>query len=48
MGAAIGVRWTIGDASVCGYEALRLSIWGACSLFGADAAYTVSVNRIAP
>ena len=48
MGAAIGVRWTIGDASVRGYEALRLSIWGACNLFGPDAAYVVSVNHIAP
>jgi hypothetical protein len=48
MGTAIGVRWTVGDASARGYEALRLSIWGAYNLFGPGAAYVVSVNQIAP
>ena len=48
MSEAIGVRWTVGDASARGYEALRLSIWGVYNLFGPGAAYVVSVNQIAP
>ena len=48
MSPAIGVRWTIGDASGRGYEALRLAIWGAFRLLGPDAEYVVCVNRIAP
>jgi hypothetical protein len=43
---ALGVRWTIGDASPNGFEALRLSIWGAWRLFGPAAGYLVCVNRI--
>lgn len=42
----IGVRWTIGDVSDHGFEALRLSIWGAWHVFGAQAAYAVCVNSI--
>lgn len=48
MSPAIGLRWTIGDASGRGYEALRLAIWGAFRLLGPDAEYVVCVNRIAP
>ena len=44
----LAVRWTVGDASARGYEALRLSIRGAYNLFGPDAAYMVCVNRVAP
>ena len=44
----LAVRWTVGDASARGYEALRLSIWGAYRLFGPDAVYVVCVNGIAP
>lgn len=42
----LGVRWTIGDVHSRGFEALRLSIWGAWKLFGAQAAYAVCVNSI--
>jgi hypothetical protein len=42
----LAVRWTIGDVSEHGFEALRLSIWGAFRLFGSGAAYTVCVNSV--
>src|SRR5437868_2195522 len=42
----IGVRWTIGDVSDRGFEALRLSIWGAWHVFGPGAAYAVCVNSV--
>jgi hypothetical protein len=40
------VRWTIGDVSAYGFEALRLSIWGAHRIFGDDARYVVCVNTV--
>lgn len=40
----LGVRWTIGDASEGGWQALRLSILGAWGTFGPQAAYAVCVN----
>jgi hypothetical protein len=48
MGAVpkVGVRWTIGDVSEPGFEALRPSICGAWQLFGPDAAYAVCSNSI--
>ena len=42
----IAVRWTLGDVSERGFEALRLSVCGAHRLFGDDAAYAVTVNSI--
>lgn len=42
----IGVRWTVGDVSEAGFEALRLSIWGAYRLFGSAAEYAVCVNSL--
>lgn len=45
-GARIAVRWTMGDVSERGFEALRLSIWGAHQVFGRDAAYAVCVNNV--
>lgn len=42
----VGIRWTIGDVSERGFEALRLSLWGARKAFGADAAYLVCVNTL--
>jgi hypothetical protein len=42
----LGVRWTIGDVSPRGFEALRLSIHGALQVFGPDAAYVVYVNSV--
>jgi hypothetical protein len=46
MTRPVGVRWTIGDVSPRGFEALRLSIHGALRLFGTDAAYVVYVNSL--
>lgn len=46
MKRRVGVRWTIGDVSPLGFEALRLSIRGARRLFGEDAAYAVVVNSL--
>ena len=42
----LAIRWTIGNVSRQGWEALRLSIWGAWRLFGEDAIYVVCVNSI--
>lgn len=44
--AHIGVRWTIGNVSDRGWEALRLSIWGMYRLLGPAAGYAVSVNGL--
>lgn len=46
MRTSLGVRWTIGDVSRQGFEALRLSIWGARKIFGAGANYVVCVNTV--
>jgi hypothetical protein len=43
---ALGFRWTIGNVSDAGFEALRLSICGAWRLFGDDALYGVCVNGL--
>src|SRR4051812_7014128 len=40
----VGIRWTIGNVSEAGLEALRLSILGAWKIFGARASYVVCVN----
>lgn len=40
------VRWTIGDVSLFGFEALRLSMHGAFRAFGDSARYTVCVNTV--
>jgi hypothetical protein len=45
-GCACAVRWTVGDVSPFGFEALRLSIWGNWRLFGDGAEYVVCVNSI--
>jgi hypothetical protein len=42
----IGVRWTVGDVSSRGFEALKLSILGAHAVFGPEAGYVVGVNTI--
>lgn len=46
MRAPLGIRWTIGNVSDQGFEALRLSIWGARRIFGASARYLVCVNTV--
>lgn len=40
------VRWTVGDVSVAGFEALRLSTHGARRIFGPAARYVVCVNTV--
>lgn len=40
------IRWTIGDVSPAGFEALRLSIAGARRLFGSAPTYVVCVNTL--
>jgi hypothetical protein len=40
------VRWTIGDVSEAGFEALALSVRGARACFGASARYVVCVNTV--
>lgn len=42
----LAVRWTVGDVSEAGFEALGLSLWGAWGLFGPKACYGVVVNTI--
>ena len=48
MTSPLAVRWTIGDVNPAGFEALRLSIWGACRLFGPEGQYAVCVNTARP
>jgi len=43
----LGIRWTIGDVSARGFEALRLSIWGAFRAFHEEARMAVVVNSLA-
>lgn len=43
---AVGVRWTVGDVSRFGYEALRASLHGAVRTFGPEASYVVVVNTV--
>lgn len=40
------VRWTVGDVSDNGFEALRLSVWGAVKLIGLRARYVICVNSV--
>src|SRR5690606_31046463 len=42
----LGLRWTIGDVSLEGFEALRLSVWGSYRAFGSDVARTICVNTV--
>lgn len=42
----VAVRWTIGDVSPRGFEALRMSIWGAWKAFGSRAHFVVVVNTV--
>jgi len=42
----LGLRWTIGDVSSRGFEALRLSIWGAQAAFGGEIRMAVVVNSL--
>jgi hypothetical protein len=42
----VGVRWTIGDVSDNGWQALRLAISGALRVFGPSADYVVCVNSV--
>jgi hypothetical protein len=42
----LGVRWTIGDVNLRGFQALHLSVWGAWRLFGNGARYRIYVNSV--
>ena len=42
----LGIRWTVGDVHPLGFDALRLSVWGAWNLFGSAAKYVVCVNSM--
>jgi hypothetical protein len=42
----LGIRWTIGDVAAGGWEALRLSVWGALRAFGPQAQLAVVVNGV--
>ena len=42
----VAVRWTIGDVSDAGFDALRLSVWGARRVFGPDAWLVICVNNV--
>jgi len=42
----LNVRWTVGDVAEEGFEALRLSLWGADRLFSREAEFHVCVNTI--
>lgn len=44
--SAVGIRWTVGDVSSRGWEALRLSIYCAVRLFRGDARFVVCVNSV--
>ena len=46
LSVPVAVRWTIGDVSDHGWQALRLSILGARRVFGPSAAYAVCVNSV--
>lgn len=46
QGRPVGIRWTIGNVSPEGFEALRLAVWGAYRVFGPEAAYAVCVNSL--
>jgi hypothetical protein len=40
------VRWTIGDVTPTGFDALRLSVWGAYRVFGPHASYVICLNSL--
>ncbi|HVI76373.1 MAG TPA: hypothetical protein VM683_15410 [Anaeromyxobacteraceae bacterium] len=46
MRGRVAIRWTAGDASEAGFEALRLSAWGAYRIFGPHAAYAVCIHTL--
>ncbi|WEX10409.1 hypothetical protein [Chelativorans sp. AA-79] len=48
MTEKLGIRWTVGDVSQRGFEALRLSLWGAHLAFGDEIRMAVVVNSLPP
>jgi hypothetical protein len=44
--ARIAIRWTIGNVSAEGFQALRFSILGTWKIFGPSALYAVCVNSV--
>ncbi|WP_011582013.1 MULTISPECIES: hypothetical protein [Chelativorans] len=47
MTEKLGIRWTVGAVSPRGFEALRLSLWGARLAFGEEVRMAVVVNSLA-
>jgi hypothetical protein len=43
---SLGIRWTVGDVSSRGWEALRLSVHCAVQFFGPQARYVICVNTV--
>jgi len=48
MSTRLGIRWTIGNVSQEGFEALHLSVWGLWRVFKSEADYLVCTNGISP
>lgn len=46
MGRPPVIRWTVGNVHPSGFETLRLSIWAAHRLFGANASYVICLNTV--
>jgi hypothetical protein len=46
MAGSLNIRWTIGDVAPEGFEALRLSLWGAERILPSNAAFHICVNTI--
>lgn len=42
----LAIRWTVGDVSSRGFDALALSVRGAQALFGPETTYSISVNTV--
>lgn len=42
----LGIRWTIGDVSLRGFESLRLATWGAWRLSGAGPSHCVALDSL--
>ncbi len=42
----IGIRWTVGDVSAEGFQALQFSAWGASRMFRDEADYAICVNSV--
>jgi hypothetical protein len=46
MRKPLAIRWTVGDVSSRGFDALALSVQGALAIFGPETTYAISVNTV--